>query len=40
MSILIDLAEARRFPDSLVRVGIRRLVAQRLKDEGSHGVAA
>ncbi len=40
MSMLIDMAEARRFPDALLRVGIRRLVAQRLKDEGSEGIAA
>ena len=33
MSVLIELAEAERFPDPLLRLGIRRLVKQRLKDE-------
>ena len=33
MSALIDLAEERRFPDPLVRLGIRRLVRQRLREE-------
>jgi cyclopropane-fatty-acyl-phospholipid synthase len=33
MSVLIELAEAERFPDPLLRLGIRRLVRQRLKDE-------
>ena len=33
MSMLIDLAEARRFPDPLIRLGIRRLLGQRLREE-------
>jgi cyclopropane-fatty-acyl-phospholipid synthase len=33
MSALIDLAEDRRFPDPLIRLGIRHLVRQRLKEE-------
>jgi len=33
MSVLIDMAEAGKFPDSVVRLGIRRLLGQRLRDE-------
>ncbi|MEZ5558600.1 MAG: cyclopropane-fatty-acyl-phospholipid synthase family protein [Pseudomonadales bacterium] len=33
MSVLIELAESRYIPDPLLRVGIRRLVGQRLRDE-------
>jgi cyclopropane-fatty-acyl-phospholipid synthase len=33
MSVLIDLAESRLVPDRLVRVGIRRLVGMRLRQE-------
>ena len=40
MSVLIDLAEARRVPDNLIRLGIRRLVGQRLRDESRDDVEA
>ncbi len=33
MSVLVELAEAARFPDPLLRLGIRHLVKQRLKEE-------
>jgi len=33
MSALIDLAEERRVPDPLIRIGIRHLVRQRLREE-------
>ena len=33
MSVLVKLAEDRIFPDSIIRLGIRRLVKQRLRDE-------
>ncbi len=33
MSVLVELAESERLPDPLLRLGIRRLVKQRLKDE-------
>jgi cyclopropane-fatty-acyl-phospholipid synthase len=33
MSLLIDLAETNRVPDSLIRAGIRRLVGMRLAEE-------
>lgn len=33
MSLITDLAETGRVPDSLVRLGIRRLVQQRLREE-------
>ena len=39
MSMLIDWAEAGRFPDSLVRLGIRWLLGQRLRDESRDDVA-
>ncbi|CAH2806490.1 MAG: hypothetical protein CBARDCOR_6340 [uncultured Caballeronia sp.] len=34
-SWLIDWCERGRLPDSLVRLGMRRLIKQRLRDEGS-----
>ena len=30
---MIDLAEKKWFPDSLIRIGIRQLLKQRLKEE-------
>lgn len=38
MSVLIDLAEGSRLPDGLVRLGIRWLCAQRLREEGRRNV--
>ena len=38
MSVLIDLAESSRLPDGLIRLGIRWLCAQRLRDEGRRDV--
>jgi len=38
MSVLIDLAEAGRFPDALIKLGIRHLVAERLKQEHADDV--
>jgi cyclopropane-fatty-acyl-phospholipid synthase len=38
MSILIDLAESRRFPDLFVKLGIRHLVGQRLQQEHADDV--
>ncbi|MBW6452778.1 MAG: cyclopropane-fatty-acyl-phospholipid synthase family protein [Methyloprofundus sp.] len=35
---LIDLAEQRRLPDSLIRLGIRQLLKVRLRDEFAHDV--
>lgn len=32
---MIDLAEKKWFPDSLIRIGIRQLLKQRLKDESA-----
>lgn len=37
---MIDLAERGLLPDALIRTGIRRLCAQRLKDEGAEDVEA
>lgn len=36
---LIDLCERGLVPDALTRLGIRRLCAQRLRDEGAHDLA-
>ena len=36
MSFAVDLAEAGRLPDAVVRLGIRRLIRQRLRDENAH----
>ncbi len=33
MQMLIDMMERRLLPDALIRAGIRRLLAQRLRDE-------
>ena len=38
MNFLIDLAEQGRLPDWLVRLGIRRLIAQRLVQEAQGGI--
>ena len=37
---LIDLAERGLLPDALVRLGIRRLCGQRLREEGDGDLAA
>ena len=37
---LIDLCERGLLPDALTRLGIRRLSAQRLRDEGAHDLEA
>jgi len=36
MSVLTDIAESGRIPDALVRLGIRRLVGLRLREEHDH----
>jgi cyclopropane-fatty-acyl-phospholipid synthase len=40
MQLAIDLAERRRLPDALVRMGIRRFVGERLREERRGAVAA
>jgi len=40
MQALIDLAERGRLPDSLVRIGIRRLLAERSREQSRGGVEA
>src|SRR5512147_1583136 len=40
MSIIIELAEAGRLPDALIRAGIRTLNRKRLRDEHRGGIEA
>jgi len=40
MSVVIDWAERSVVPDALIRVGIRRIVAGRLKEEWAGGAEA
>ena len=39
MNLAVELAEAGRLPDAVVRLGIRHLIRQRLREENAHAAA-